>query len=271
MARRTLIYRWDEQAGRMRLHSGNLRLSERDRVALESELRRHYESLLEQLDRDESNATDAFDAIVTAPRRVTGFRIRYSRGSRARCPELVLEPIAAKKAGPRRHKTPDQTGAPGTRGTAGADEPAASPCAARELAVRGNSPWVAGFMADVKRRLSETTPAQLTNTDRAAIAFTFAELQDLCRDRPDDLAVVLLAGYVSLGERMCDGADPDEARWYRSAARVLDQLCGRQIARDPDDAPVAQRVSADDRVGRLRRITRFLGRALGLQDEDDWE
>ncbi len=276
MARSTLTYRWDEQAGRMRLQSRNVRLSERDRIALEAELGRQYEALLTRLERGESWPLVAFGATVTESRRVTGFRVRYHGCPHARCPDLALKPVSASQPTTCQAAW-DSTQAGSRSRESSRNLPAVSPslptrsvpsATQRDLAVLADLPWVAGFVADVKQQLSDVARVPLTNADRAAIAFTFAELQDLCRDRPEELATVLLAGYVALGERMGD-VDPEQARWYRSAARVLDQLCGREVRTSAKSVSTAPPMF-DEAVGPLRRLTRFLGRVLGLQDEDDW-
>lgn len=277
MARGKLIYRWDEQAGRMRLDGRTVRLSERDRLALEAELGRQYESLLARLDRGESGPLVPFGATVMESRCVTGFRVRYRHSQCTRCPDLVLRPVpvlvGGKATAAGRAKARNRSRRP-NRSVPAEDPRALGPRAAsaaqRDLAIVGDLPWVAGFVADVKQQLSEMTRGRLTNADRAAIAFTFAELQDLCRDRPEELATILLAGYVSLGERLGE-TDPEQARWYRSAARVLEKLCGREARTAPEPASPAPPVTFEESVGPIRRLTRFLGRVLGLQDEEAWD
>lgn len=254
MTKKTLIYCWDEQAGRMRLHGGGSQLSDRDRAALESGLGRQYESLLKQLDRGASGAVVAFDGRVTHARRVTGFRVRYRGGRRGRCPDLILEPIWRRKTRTRRAQAPDAAAASGTRRSANTAGPAAPPpasvAASGELAVRGTSPWVLGFLEDVRGRFSEKPRSPLTLDDCAAMRFILAGLQDLCCDKPQDLAVLLLAGYVALGERLTEYADPEEAGLYRSAARVLDRLCGWRIARPADAVPASPPEPPNDTVSR---------------------
>jgi len=69
---------------------------------------------------------------------------------------------------------------------------------------------------------------------------------------------------------MSQYADPDDARLYRSAARVLERLCGWRIPPQADLVPVAPPVSQNDTVSRLRRIMRYFGNAIGLREEEDW-
>jgi hypothetical protein len=54
------------------------------------------------------------------------------------------------------------------------------------------------------------------------------------------------------------------------AARVLDRWCASGALAPAED--VAQSIDAqpEPTAGRIRRITQFLGRLLGIQDEDDW-
>lgn len=279
MARGKLIYRWDERAGRMRLDGRTVRLSERDRLALEAELGRQYESLLARLDRGESDPLVRFGTSITQSRRVQGFRVGYRSGQPTRCPDLVLKPVSVSNSAESRTAGDGSARArnklrrsprnlPAT--TRPRLDPGTASAAPRDLAVVDDLPWVAGFVADVKQQLCTMTRGPLSNADRAAIAFTFAELQDLCRDRPEELATILLAGYVSLGERLGD-TDPEQARWYRSAARVLEKLCGREARTAPEPASPAPPVTFEESVGPIKRLTRFLGRVLGLQDEEAWD
>lgn len=127
-----------------------------------------------------------------------------------------------------------------------------------------------GFLDDVREQLSEKPRSHLTIDDCDAMRFILSSLQELCRDKPEDLAVFLLAGYVSLGERMSQYADPDDARLYRSAACVLERLCGWRISPQAELVPAAPHVPPHDTVSRLRRIMRCFGNALGLREED-WE
>ena len=272
MTRGMLIYHWDHKAGRMRLRGAHLRLRYRDRALLEAALVRQYESLIAELERGGTEPTILFDATVARPRRIRGFRVRWGGDSRARCPELTLEPLRVSnpKAG-RAEKSPRRSPARKQRAVTVDGTLTVRPSAAsRELAIEGNAPWVTQFMMDIKQRLSIPVRVRLSTADQAGMAFALTQLQKLCSHRPEDLAVVLLAGYVSLGERTADSTKPEEASLYRLAARVLDQWCAATTRATADESPISNGAQPKETVGQLRRITRFLGRILGLQDEEDW-
>jgi hypothetical protein len=282
MTREMLVYVWDEKDGRMRLQANGFRLNETNRVAWETELRRQYESLITQLERGEAKVailleTSSTDSEAGDP---VEFLVRYGEGLRTRSPALILEPAfavavewtewtSARKAAVS-HEPPTAVGSGLSLGLS------AEATESRQLAVCETSPWVAGFLDDVMRRLSDETVGRLANADRFAIGFILAELEELCRDDPDDLALVLLAGFVAISERRCDLADAREAGFYQLAARRLDEWCGQRLNESGGQGTSS---GAIDRGGRrspgparsLRRIARFLGRVLGLQDETDWE
>lgn len=104
-----------------------------------------------------------------------------------------------------------------------------------------------------------------------AIGYILAELQAQCRENPDDLAVLLLAGYVALSERARSSPNADEAGLHRLAARALDQLCRPPSLQEANAVRAAPAMPRRDTAGRLRGIARFLGRVLGLQDDAEWE
>jgi hypothetical protein len=264
-----LLYRWDVESGRMRLEARGVRLDERVRRQLEQAIRAQYPGLLQRLDRHEPAVTVRLKGFGPP----TLMLVRYADSGRARNPSLILTPVeqadAGEAAGENPHAGGDLLDGP-TRAELLLEE---SEAVERTLALnrslarrRTLRPWIDGLMEDLEYRFRTSNPNGLSKMDHAALEFAVREFQTLCRERPDDLAVVVLAGYVALCEGNSRGGDSEEAALYALAARGMERLFVEP--QDPNETPMTaggfrQR---NQRDGTLRRISRMLARLLGLDD-----
>lgn len=267
-----LLYRWDAERGRMRLEPRGVPLDETTRRQLEQAIRGRYSRLLERLERKEAAVTVQFEGGNPSSRVPVRFYVRYADAGRSRNPSLILTPVDEADAGhPVREEPLEENDPLGGQPCADA---LIEQCEAGEQALalkrslarrRMFRPWIAGLLEDLESRFAASSPIRLSKVDRAALAFAVGEFRTLCRERPDDLAVVVLAGYVALCEGNSREGDSEEAALYALAARGLERL----FLPSQDDASM---VGASDLRGTrpgdgtLRRISRMLARLLGLDD-----
>ncbi len=264
-----LLYRWDVESGRMRLEPRGIRLDEPVRRQLEQTIRVQYTGLLQRLDRQEPAVTVRLEGCVPP----TLMLVRYADSGRSRNPSLILTPVeeaeAADAVGKTPHASNDLLDGP-TRAELLLEE---SEAVERTLALnrslarrRALRPWIAGLLEDLESRFAASNPIGLSKVDRAALGFAVGEFRTLCRERPDDLAIVVLAGYVALCEDNSRGGDSEEAALYALAARGLERLV--TPPEYPDDSMLggSDYRRPKDRDGTLSRISRMLARLLGLDD-----
>jgi hypothetical protein len=264
-----LLYRWDVESGRMRLEPRGVRLDEPVRRQLEQEIRVQYKGLLQRLDRQDPAVIVRLEGCGLS----TPMLVRYADSGRSRNPSLILTQAEQADAADAACENPPSGGDlldGQTRAELLLEE---SEAVERTLALnrslarrRTLRPWIAGLMEDLEYRFRTSDPDGLSKMDQAALEFAVREFRTLCRERPDDLVVVVLAGYVALCEGNSRGGDSEEAALYALAARGLERLF------TPPEYPDESMVGASDdrrpkhRNGTLRRISRMLARLLGLDD-----
>lgn len=127
-------------------------------------------------------------------------------------------------------------------------------------------PWIGGLLQDLEARFAASNRDGLSKWDRASLGFAVGEFRTLCRERPDDLAVILLAGWVALCETNSQGGDSEETALYALASRSLEQLFAQSQGWDEPLGASAELQRAKRADGTLSRISRMLARLLGLDD-----
>lgn len=269
-----LLYRWDAEPGRMRLEPRGIPLDEPLRKQIEHEIRGLYPRLLERLDRKERAVIVRLEGLGQTSRVPARFLVRFADAEHARNPSLSLTPVEEIGAmhsacePPRADDVPldDQIRAELLQQESEAVERtlALNRTLARHRALR---PWIAGLLEDLEFRFAAGNLDELSKWDRAALGVAVGEFRTLCRERPDDLAIVALAGYVALCESNSQGGDSEEAALYALAAQGLERLFAPSL--DADESMVeAPRVGRPNpRDGTLRRISRMLARLLGLEED----
>lgn len=267
-----LVYHWDARQGRMLLESHGIRLSESEHRALEAELGKEYQSLIERLERGAADLPVHFQAVTA--KHLAIFRVRYGQGAQDRCPELILEPFNASATAPGR-LLPGWQAASGDAPRAIREEPASSGSAAMPDGGAGSARrarhWTEEFAEEVHRRLPVEQLSQLPSADRTAVGFVLQEFHMLCEERRSELALILLSGYVALSVRMCEALDADRAALYVLAARGLDQLFGQLVGNMASERLAPRPVPSGTLASNFRRITGRLARFLGLDDTEATE
>lgn len=224
---RYLLHRWDTKLGQMRLESQGIRLSALQREMLEQEIRSQYAELLLELDRATDPVVIRFQTLRSSFRFAQGFVVSYYADTRrSRNPSLLFRPQPApqqrrNRRTTRRHKK----GAPSSEPT----EPWVD--TSRTLTVRASSPlepddrsWIAEFLSDLVDRFKASDLHTLSDSDFEALQSVVHRFRRLCEERPDDLPVLLLAGYVVLCREHAVDVDQEEANRCARALRALDQV-----------------------------------------------
>ncbi len=273
MTNHRLIYRWDTQRNEKRLFGDLAQLDENYRRTLETELASEYEQLLASLERRPEGVDFQVRVLDADGGQVVTFRITFGQRAKKRSPELVLEPLgdalrllqpassAGASSAPARTPPADVLG----RAVAEVVQTLEAPRPAETgLASAPTPAWTSVFLADLARRLPHGQRRQLRPAERIALEFALDELGRVCRDESDHAALILLAGYLALSERRCEGGDLDDRGLYVLAARALDRLCGDAAARW-DQAAESSRPPREI-AANLRGVFGFLRRALGLED-----
>jgi hypothetical protein len=257
-----LVFKKDPSTGLPRLETSGFELTESESRGLEAELRRKFEPLVH----NGNGKVIAFETPVRTFPRSTRFRVSIRRSDQ-RCPDLLFEPVG-EFAIPHH----DDNRLPGPDGADDRLDDAETLIAAQVAKQnRGASDWPAGFLKEVERVFSPGAIEQLDRADAHALRFILDELRTIQVKRPNELAPLMVAGYTSLGERMCRDADNERIGMYILAARGIDRLFESLLPKTkPDAAPNEQRGTDVQRVEttiKLRRAGRFLARLLGIPDE----
>jgi hypothetical protein len=229
----TLIFREDPRTGQPRLEVKNGAISSSDQKRIEAELRRRYTHLIHK-----GASTIEFPREWRSLPEPARFRVYVEKGADGRCPTLILEQEPA-----------------GSEETLPIDD-----------AGRDHQPtrpdWVAGFIAELQRMKAPQVLEALKSPDRVGLCFAVDEMAFLAQQDPSTLAPLLMAGYLTIAERMCKNQDDERIGLYVLAARGLDALFG---------SLVPQRNSAPEPEVRLPMTARFLNWLMGTNKEADGE
>jgi hypothetical protein len=232
MPQLTLHFKEDPKTGQHRLEAVAGRLSDDDLRQVEQDLRRQYTSLVHR-----GGTTLTIDKRLQALPSPARFRVRVQTGTSQRYPTLVLEYLPPE-------------GSPAVPASGSSAAPA----------------WPDGFLAELERLSAPEVLAKLTPAQRVGLRFAVDELRALGRERRGVLAPLLLAGYLTLAERMGRASDEERVGLYLLASRALDRLFGALLPAPvgPQDHGGGQSLRAN-----LHGTLRFLAWVLGVDGTDD--
>jgi len=262
MATTTLVFKPDPLTGSAVLETNGLALHDQEVRELREEIKRRYPRFVN----DRSGETGFSTRLRAFP---ADAKFRFTlRNPNDRSPDVVFEPTAQLLSRDDGARQPGRDGL--NRGgedlyTTLAAGRGASPCA--------TSSWECDFLQDLDRIFSTQATAALHEVDRRELQFVIQELRDFASQRPKDLAPLLLAGYVSLAERMAFEHDPQRAGIYGLAARGIDKLFESLLPKPALQAEGRQRNDPlEERLAhaiRIEHLTRFLARCLGIPNDLD--
>ena len=256
----TLVFKPDPLTGSAVLETNGLTLHDQEGRDLRDEIKRRYPAFVS----DRSGETVFSTRLrVFAPN--TKFRFTL-RNPNERSPEVVFEPTIQPLVG---------TDEIFQSGNGWSNRPAESTYASS--ASRLGDPiyatpgWTDGFLKEIGRLFSPQVTADLHDVDRHELQFVIQELREFASQRSKDLAPLLLAGYVSLAERMAFEHDPQRAGIYGLAARGIDKLFESLLPKPaPQTGNRKPAVQYEEQVAdafRIEHLTRFLARCLGVPDD----
>jgi len=200
MTRLTLRYGEDPTTGLPRLEDPSGRLGPADLDALGQEIGRHYERLIGGPDGQLFALNGS-----GPPHPPRHYRVTVRDRSR-RTPTLVLEAV----------EVVETDGGQGT--------PEAPPAEAASPAPPGR--WQVEFLAEVAELAAS---ARGDGGTRSPLDFVLGDLRALLRKDPRKLTLLLLAGYLHVGNALClqhDGSGDDR---YVQAARTLARVAGEVL------------------------------------------
>ncbi len=267
-----LLYRWDAGQGCMQLEPHGIPLAEPTLRQIEQEIRGQYTRLIQRLDRGGDEVVVRFETLRKSPQFTEGFQVRYAASGYSRNPSLIFDLPASVRVSEPGDATRAADAALDSRTRAELlveeGEAVQRALAQSRSLVRAQSyrPWIAGLLSDLEGSFAGSQPDDLSKLDRWALESVAREFETFCRERPERVAILLFAGFVSLCEGNNQGNDGEDAVLYAVAARGLHRLC-----KDFDDLDISTIAAADFQSGSrhpgtLRRMTRFLARLLGLED-----
>ncbi len=258
MPNTTLVFKPDCMTGSAEIEASGVHLSEQEMRELRDEIKKRYSRFVSEL-----TGTTAFSTRLWEFPHDAQFRFTV-RNPGDRSPDVVFESLSQPNG-----RQPNMIGRSGDV----PDEICNALASERFGQPRAASDWSAAFFADLERLFSKQALASLNEADRHELRFVVDELRAVASQCPRDLTPLLLAGYVSLGERMALEHDPQRIGIYVLAARGIDQLFEsllpkQRVHNGSRDATV-DRAEQASRAIRVTQMTRILARCLGLPE--DWE
>ncbi len=223
MSNLTLRFGMNPETGEPRLQAEPDCLNEVELLELNQELRPLYDQLA-IAGRGSLVLQTPLQAVPTPAR----FQVRVLPGATERCPILEL-----------------------------AHDPEEAP-AVRENSSRG---WPTGFLKELKNLLVPHGPVAQGDAEGVCLLFVEEELEKLGRQHHRAFAALLLAGYLTLMERVCHAYDPKRTGIYTLAGRAVEMFFGCLVA---GSTPTRDATAGPPAAVTLPATARYLGRLLSL-------